>query len=765
MTEDREAERRPSRRERLGFPADVAFLREGALVVVVVGVIETFLYRLYNVNWRVPLSYGGDGLSNDVYVKSMSENGWYLRTPRLAAPFAADWRDFPLGGENIHYLSEKILSIVSGSWITGVDLYFVVGFFLVALTTYFVARFLGFQIATALIVGVLYAFSPYHAFRGSGHLDRGVYYIVPVAVLLLVWTMNYRTEFFRTEDSTLRWRRGRIGFAIVVGLLLGGSDTQNAMFLASIMAGVVILAAMRDRDWRPLAVFALVGAATFGSLAVNNIPFALSRLERGPNKQAGERNLADQDVYALRTVRLILPAAGHRVALLAKLTNKAASGSLANGESSGTALGIVGSVGFLWSIGMALAIAGRRRGPTARFVGQLGVINLIAVLIGTIGGFAYLLAVAGVEQYRTWNRISTFIAFASLLATAVLFEWLFSAARRRARSAKVGLGIVAAVVAVVLVAGVLDQTPARYIPSYATTAKTFDRDADFYHSVERSLPRSSMVFQLPIAFFPEQGPIVNMPDYAEFVAYVQTTHLRWSYGAMRGRPESDWQQALLGTTPAYLLATVAAVGFNGLVLDTQGYADQGKAILQAAEPLLGDPKLRSADGNFVFLNLRPLRARLVQDLGKAAVAKSATIALKGYEKWTGFSFPEQSCTSHWHWATSKSAEVDVSNPTSAAETLTLSTSLLASPAAHSITVAGPGFSDVVPLTAGAGSWQHRVSLAPGTSHLSFTLSGPPYPAGADRRGLQFEVLNPSFAAAASPLTAWVAERQQGCTAG
>jgi hypothetical protein len=42
------------------------------------------------------------------YTKSIVDNGWYLFNPRLAAPFGSDWRDFPLGGENVHWLSLPI---------------------------------------------------------------------------------------------------------------------------------------------------------------------------------------------------------------------------------------------------------------------------------------------------------------------------------------------------------------------------------------------------------------------------------------------------------------------------------------------------------------------------------------------------------------------------------------------------------------------------------------------------------------------------------
>src|SRR6185312_10595856 len=157
-----------------------------------------------------------------------------------------------------------------------------------------------------------------------------------------------------------------------------------------------------------------------------------------------------------------------------------------------------------------------------------------------------LLALGGLDLWRTWNRISIFIAYASLLAAAVLLEWAFGLARRKLRDRNLVLGFVGLVVLVAVVAGVLDQTAVPYLPNYKQLASTYDQDATFYHAVEKTLPRNAMVFQLPMSWFPEQGPIVNMPDYSEFAAYIQTSNLRWSYGGMHGRMENTWQADMQG---------------------------------------------------------------------------------------------------------------------------------------------------------------------------------------------------------------------------
>src|SRR5262249_32664568 len=157
-------------------------------------------------------------------------------------------------------------------------------------------------------------------------------------------------------DGATRFRRGRLLFTLVLGLLLGMNDTQNSMFMVTIVGVICLVAALRDRDWRPVALLGLIGAATFGSLIANNLPYLLLRHERGADTAVANRTLYEQEVYGLRPSRLILPAANHRIGVLRRLTSKARTSVPVGDESAGTALGFVGAIGFLFGIGALLSL-------------------------------------------------------------------------------------------------------------------------------------------------------------------------------------------------------------------------------------------------------------------------------------------------------------------------------------------------------------------------------------------------------------------------
>ena len=757
-----------SRLERLGFPAGVRPFREALLVGGTVAIVVTYVYKLWNAHWKVPFNYSGDALGTSAYAKAIIENGWYLSNPRLGAPFTADWRDFPLGGANLHYLALKILGSITGNYALAVNFYFLFGFFAIALIAYFVARFLRFSVATSLVVSVLFAFLPFHAFRNIAHLSRGEYYPIPLAVLVILWVGRYRTELLRRDDKRWRVRRGRLLFALVVAVVIGSTDDQNVVFLASIIMLLALIELLRDRDWRPVALAAIVSVAAFGALFLNNTPFLIARAERGPNTVVANRPLTDQDQYGLRPVNLILPTPGHRIGALNTIATKSARGQVTASETAGTSLGIIGSVGLLWSLGAALALALGRRKPSrsTAFVAQLGVCNLIAILIGTIGGFSFLLALAGFGTYRTWNRISIFIAFFSLLAVAVGFEKVFAALRARTKQ-EVGIAVVTIVAGIAILGGALDQTTPRYIPNFKLIAARFDQDATFYHSLEKMVPARSMIFQLPIAAFPEQGPINNMGDYSEFAAYLQTKNLRWSYGAIKGRPEGDWQlQNLNLDNPVALLAQVAAIGFQGVVIDRTGFADNAQAFLTAAAPYTGAPALRSPDDRLLYLDLTGLRGRLDRELGANGVAQSAQIALGKLVQFNGFSYPESACTATRRWAVERAASVVLDNTSNAPVTVSASSAFTANPAASSIAVHGPGDDESVALQNGAGSWQHELTLPTGKSTVTFTLSGPRFAAPHDARSLQFAMSGYSFGPEFdSPALAFAAKSGPPCPSG
>jgi phosphoglycerol transferase len=218
-------------------------------------------------------------------------------------------------------------------------------------------------------------------------------------------------------------------------------------------------------------------------------------------------------------------------------------------------------------------------------------LTVVAFLVATLGGLSTLIS-AAVPVLRAWNRLSIFIAFFALLAVGLLLDAL------RARLPAVGLAVVAAA----LVLGFLDQTSDRLAPAYGATEAVWNSDRSFVRSIESRLADNAMVYQLPYMPFPEAGTIQRISDYDQVKPYLHSSRLRWSYGAMRGRP-ADWAARFRNAPLSELLPELRQRGVRGIEIDRFGYLDNGVAVEADLRRRLGEDPLVSGDRRLSFFEL------------------------------------------------------------------------------------------------------------------------------------------------------------------
>ena len=80
-----------------------------------------------------------------------------------------------------------------------------------------------------------------------------------------------------------------------------------------------------------------------------------------------------------------------------------------------------------------------------------------------------------------------------------------------------------AVLCVVLVLGVLDQTTPSDAPDYSAIAAQWRVDSRFGKAVDDKAPTGTRVLQLPYVPFPENPPVQRMPDYDLLKGYYTPT--------------------------------------------------------------------------------------------------------------------------------------------------------------------------------------------------------------------------------------------------
>ncbi len=400
---------------------------------------------------------------------------------------------------------------------------------------------------------------------------------------------------------------------------------------------MTVVGLIAGRGVRELARGGVLIGVVLLVFAINLTPSLVYWAKHGRNVPA-ERTLQENERLTLRLTDMVLPVSNHRIDALADLKHEYEGSTLfqERAESKQQALGVFGVLGFGFVVAAALAAAVRRRGSVPPLAAAAGVVALIAFAIGTAGGLSSLAALLLTEGIRSWARIGMYVAFVALLGFGILLDAL----RARLGGIRGGGALFIAVLVVALVVGVLDETTNERVPAYTAVAADFRDDDAFVSRVEDRLPDGAMVYQLPYLPFPEAGlqpPPSRMEDYDPLRGYLHSHDLRWSYGAMKGRP-SDWAGLVAAEPVPLLTAAVASAGFDGIEIDRFGYGDNGADLEARLGATLDVEPIVSENGRLSFFDLRPYTARLRSTLPERTLADLRALTLKPLQlEWPIFS--------------------------------------------------------------------------------------------------------------------------------
>lgn len=558
--------------------------------------IAGVVFKVWQADLKVPFNYLGDGVLYLSLVKGVLDNGWYLHNNYLGMPAGLDMHDFPLADSG-HFLIIKLLLMVYPDPAVAFNGFVLLTFPLTAMTALFVLRSFGVSWAPALTTSLLYTCLPFHFFRGPHHIFLAAYYLAPLSLWVALRIFPGDWSRARPEGRRGPIRVGEWTLAAAVCAITGTAGIYYAMFACFfiLVAGVAALAAYRRRA--ALAYAAVLVAVTGISVVLTLAPTFAYRWRHGTNRQAVLRSRIEGELYGLKVTQMLLPISGHRLPWLAhKKAVYNRSAPLVN-ENDHAALGLVGACGFLWLVGSFLF---RRRAPQSATVEDgLGLCNLSAVLLATIGGFGSLGGVVLALWIRAYNRICVFIGFLALFAVALLLDRAMKrwAVGRRARAA----GVITA--GLLLALGLLDQTTPTMAPKHKELAQEFHADEAFVRRIEAALPPGAMVFQYPYVEYVEHPPLAQMVPYDMLRPYLHSRTLRWSYGAMRGRECAAWQKAVSGLPAAEMVRHVVQAGFGGLYVDRAALADRGARLEAELTGLLKIQPLVSDNARFVVFDL------------------------------------------------------------------------------------------------------------------------------------------------------------------
>ena len=227
------------------------------LVTLATLLILTVIFELWDGGLRIPFTYDGDALSLGTYAQNIIEKGWIYQSDRLGAPFGADARDYPIGGDNLNWLGMRILAFGTDDWVLVNNLFFLLTFPAAAVSALLALRWLGVSRATAAVAAILFVFAPYHFIRGTQHMLLASYAVVPVGVVLAVRVWRGEGPFLGLREQPRRWlsTAGWLALCAVVG----SSGTYYTVFLLLLIAIAALFGFARGLNRRPLVAAAVDG--------------------------------------------------------------------------------------------------------------------------------------------------------------------------------------------------------------------------------------------------------------------------------------------------------------------------------------------------------------------------------------------------------------------------------------------------------------------------------------------------------------------------
>src|SRR5215813_1214531 len=148
--------------------------------------ILCFFIKIWRADLRLPFYYSGDSIFYAMSTKGIIENGWYWKNPSVGAPGGLEMYDFPTF-DNAVVILMWLLSLFTHNPFLVMNLFYLLSFPLITLASLFVLRRFQLSYPPALFVSLLYAFLPFHFMRNQTHLILSAYYVVPLAVLVVLW--------------------------------------------------------------------------------------------------------------------------------------------------------------------------------------------------------------------------------------------------------------------------------------------------------------------------------------------------------------------------------------------------------------------------------------------------------------------------------------------------------------------------------------------------------------------------------------------------
>jgi phosphoglycerol transferase len=330
----------------------------------------------------------------------------------------------------------------------------------------------------------------------------------------------------------------------------------------------------------------------------NMAPYKAYEIENGKNFQVGQRSPISSETLGLTVATLVFPNIDHKIGRLDRFSKSYAHKSLLFNESNDATLGLIGALGFAILIFIVFFYS-----HFPKILSRLSQLNLFSLLLSTVGGFGVVFAYVITPQIRAYNRISMFIAAMSFITIAIIINRYINKTENKKRV------IFSLASFFILIFGVFDVVGSNmnFEPVHRFKIEYLS-DKNFIQRIESKFDTSEqkiLIAQYPYLNFPETPGIHKMGNYEQFQGYIHSDKLYWSFGAIRGREADSWWKNLTKKPIEEQIQILQEAGFSGVMINRNGYKDNGKNLESKVTNLLEKQPITSENKVLSFFELTP----------------------------------------------------------------------------------------------------------------------------------------------------------------
>ncbi|WP_294892169.1 hypothetical protein, partial [Sulfuricurvum sp. MLSB] len=259
----------------------------------------------------------------------------------------------------------------------------------------------------------------------------------------------------------------------------------------------------------------LVFAFAVVPFAMNMLPYKIYEHTYGKNLSIAQRNPIEAETLGLKIIQLVLPVTQHHSKKIADFKDGYNKNTLLDNESRDASLGFIATLGFLILVFVVFF-----QSHFSKTLGRLSQLNLVALLLSTVGGFGVVFAYLVTPQIRAYNRISVFIATLAFMALAIVINRVVRNHVHKRVYENILFFLLASAIGAF---GIWDQIPKNAKMGTWENSKTeFISDKNFVKIIEENLHEKEnfMIIQFPYMPYPENGPIHRMRDYEQIYGYL-----------------------------------------------------------------------------------------------------------------------------------------------------------------------------------------------------------------------------------------------------